>query len=343
MKTIFGALMLLGLGVVSLAAQQGLVASHAPDSGLAKAQVASPAPVDLSRVVTRVNGVGITERDVAEQSMQLFPYYAIHGGKVPDKYQAEIRQKAIQQLIDDELIYQAAKRHGSVIPPATMQDVMRQARRRFPTRKEYEEYAKAQYGSVENFERRIRRAVLIADYRHREIDLKAKFSDAQLRDIYAKNKKSFLRPESVWLQTITVNLPANPSAEQRELVRKRIAEIMTQVKATKSYEDFGMLAEKVSEDEYRVMMGDHKWVHLVGLPAELSQAIAPLQPGQTSGIVDSPGGLVILRVNERRPQKQMEYSEVRDQLRQQVENGARQQRAEQLRQELRKGARIESL
>jgi parvulin-like peptidyl-prolyl isomerase len=338
MKTVWCVLIFLAL---PLAAQQGPVASHAPDPALAKTQTVTPPPVSMSNVVARVNGASITERDVAEQSMRLFPYYSIHGGKVPDKYQAEIRAKAIQQLINDELMYQAAKRRGITVPPATMQDVLRQARGRFPSRKEYEEYAKAQYGSVENFERRIRRAVIIANYQHREIELKAKFTDAQVREVYEKNKKSFLRPESVWLQTITVNLPANPSAQQRELARERMADILKQVKATKNYQDFGLLAEKVSEDDYRVMMGDHKWVHLVALPEDVKQTLALLQPGQTSDVVESSAGLTIFRVNERRPQKQMEFSEVRDQLRQQMEEGARKARAEQLAQNMQKGARIE--
>lgn len=338
MKRVWSVLIFLAL---PLAAQQGPVASHATDPVLAKAETATPPPVSLSNVVARVNGVSITERDVAEQSMRLFPYYSIHGGKVPDKYQAEIRTKAIQQLINDELIYQTAKRSGITVPPATMQGVLRQARDRFPSRKEYEEYAKAQYGSVVEFERRVRRAVIIANYERREINLKAKFTDSQVREVYEKNKKSFLRPESVWLQTITVSLPPNPSAQQRELARQRMADILKQVKATKNYEDFGLLAEKVSEDDYRVMMGDHNWVHLVALPEDVKQILALLQPGQASDVVESPAGLTIYRVNERRAQKQMEFSEIRDQLRQQMEEGARKARTEQLTQNVQKGARIE--
>jgi hypothetical protein len=33
---------------------------------------------------------------------------------------------------------------------------------------------------------------------------------------------------------------------------------LRQAKETKSYEDFGLLAEKISEDDFRVNMGDHK-------------------------------------------------------------------------------------
>ena len=33
---------------------------------------------------------------------------------------------------------------------------------------------------------------------------------------------------------------------------------LQQAKATKSAEEFGLLAEKISDDDYRVMMGQHK-------------------------------------------------------------------------------------
>ena len=290
-----------------------------------------------------VNGVAITERDTQEQMIRLFPYYSMHGGKVPDRYYGEIREKAIQQLINDELEYQAARRRGMTVAPAVQQSVLRQARERFPTRAAYEAFGKEQYGSVQEFERRIRRATLIATFQNREIELKSKLTDAQVRQVYEKNKQAFVRPESVLLQSISINLPEKPSDDQKKMARKRIEEILPQAQAAKNYEQFGVLAEKVSEDDYHVMMGDHKWVHLVGLPPVMSQALASLKPGEVSGIVELPEGYTILRVNERRPQKQMAYSEVRDKLRAQLQADARKQRREMLEQSLRKAAKIEIL
>jgi parvulin-like peptidyl-prolyl isomerase len=344
MNRICSLAIILMLGAVSLAAQD-MAVSHAP-SGVTTApatpSVRNPGlPAELKRAVVTVNGAVITERDVQEQMPRLFPYYSMHGGKVPDKYYPEIREKAIQQLITDELEYQEAKRLGITVAPAIQQSVIRQARERFQTRAAYEEFGKEQYGSVQEFEKRIRRATVIATFQHREVELKSKVTDAQVRQIYEKNKKAFLRPESVLLQSISINLPEKPSDEQKKMARKRIEEILPQAKAAKNYEEFGTLAEKVSEDDYHVMMGDHKWVHLVGLPPVMSQALASLKPGEVSGIVELPGGYTILRVNERRSQKQMEFSEVRDKLREQLQTEARQHRQETLEQRLRKSAKIE--
>ncbi|HEU5451986.1 MAG TPA: peptidyl-prolyl cis-trans isomerase [Terriglobales bacterium] len=341
MKALGQAVLIFALAA-PLAGQQ-LVPSHAPTAPATASAAAPSAPLDLKKIAARVNGVAITERDVREQMQRLFPYYSIHGGKVPEKYQGEIRQKAIDQLVTDELMFQQAKKDGMKLPAAEAQGVLRQARARFGSQAAYEEFGKDQYGSVQEFERRLRRATLIAEYQNKEIVLKSRVTDLRLRRLYEKNKKTFLRPESVWLQTITINVPPNPSDEQKKMARKRIEEILPLARAAKTFEQFGSLAEKVSEDDYRVMMGDRKWIHMVGLPPEIKAAVDAVQVGQISGVIETAGSLTILRVNDRRPQKQMSFDEVKDKLRAQLEEATRQDRFQILEKQLRKGARIEVL
>jgi PPIC-type PPIASE domain/SurA-like N-terminal domain len=341
MKTVCTLLLLAAAFTASVAAQAGPVASHPPSLQ----SVAPPASTaaDPQKVVARVNGVSISERDLQEQMQRLFPYYSMHGGKVPEKYRAEIHDKALQDLIDDELMYEAAKREGITVSAATMASVLKQAHSRFPSSAAYGEYAKAQYGSVPEFERRVRRAIVIAKYQDREILDKSKFSDAKLREIYDKNKKAFVRPESVWLQTISVSVPNNPSPEQGKMAEARMAEVLPKAKAARTHDEFGLLAEKYSEDDYRVVLGDHKWVHLVSLPEPLAKAAAEMKPGSVSDVITTPNSLVILRVNERQPQKQMEFAEVAPMLRKQLEDSARKDRWTQVRSQLRKNAKVEVL
>ena len=155
MNKLYTLLILCTLSTVTIWGQDMPVLSHPPTSGSQVAPAVTPPP-DLQKVVARVNGVNITQRDLREQMQRLFPYYAIHGGTVPEKYHAEIRDKAMQQLIDEELIYQAAKKLGMTVPPATMTRMLADARKHFPTQRQYAAYVTAQYGSVAAFEGRIR-------------------------------------------------------------------------------------------------------------------------------------------------------------------------------------------
>ena len=73
-------------------------------------------------------------------------------------------------------------------------------------------------------------------------------------------------------------------------------------KASKNYEEFGLLAEKVSEDDWRVMMGDHKSIHRGRMPAPVEKAVFSMKAGEVSEVIDTGDSLCIARVNARKKQ-----------------------------------------
>ena len=64
--------------------------------------------------------------------------------------------------------------------------------------------------------------------------------------------------------------------------RKRAEDALRQAKATKSYQEFGLLAEKISEDDFRVNMGDHKAVGRDKLPPQVVKARWPCRPDRSA-------------------------------------------------------------
>ena len=82
-------------------------------------------------------------------------------------------------------------------------------------------------------------------------------------------------PESFSFQLISILPPRNPSPDQQKEGLRRVNEALKAAKVTKSYQEFGILAEKVSEDDFRVNMGDHKTV-------EKGQA----SPGSSEGFAE---------------------------------------------------------
>ena len=79
-----------------------------------------------------------------------------------------------------------------------------------------------------------------------------------MRAFYDKNLARFPHPETFTFQTISVLPPANATPDQLKEGRQRAENALQQAKATKTAEEFGLLAEKISDDDYRVMMGEHK-------------------------------------------------------------------------------------
>jgi len=59
-----------------------------------------------------------------------------------------------------------------------------------------------------------------------------------------------------------------------------------------------MLAEKVSEDDYRVMMGDHKAVERTKLAPQVVQALLAMKAGEVTDIIQVEQAFTIIRLNQ---------------------------------------------
>ena len=91
---------------------------------------------------------------------------------------------------------------------------------------------------------------------------------------YEKNVARFQQPETFTFQSISVMPPLKVTPEQAKQAQKKAEDALRQAKATKSYQDFGLLAEKISEDDYRVNLGDHKVVPSDKLPPQVVKTSA---------------------------------------------------------------------
>src|SRR5208282_5833471 len=96
---------------------------------------------------------------------------------------------------------------------------------------------------------------------------------AEVKAYYDKHPAKYLLPESFSFQSISVLPPLKPTPEQAKEAQKRADDALRQAKATKSYQDFGLLAEKISQDDFRVNMGDHKVVGRDKLPPQVLKAL----------------------------------------------------------------------
>jgi len=126
-------------------------------------------------------------------------------------------------------------------------------------------------------------------------------------------------------------------------MKARAEDALRQARATKNYEEFGVLAEKISEDDYRVMMGDHRAVDVKNLPPAIVEAASKLRVGQISDLIQVDGAYTIIRLNGHTPARMPTFAEVYSGLRVQL----RQMKQEALRRELdaklRKHAKVEDL
>lgn len=335
------AALLLVTGCSPLMAQSG--ASHSSLRGAAS-PAANVTALPAARPVARINGSVLTNRDLLREMLAIFPYARQHNNGFPKEMEAEIRRGALKMIEFEELVYQEALRRHMTVAPERLAKADAQFRKQFTTEQHFQEFLKLEAdGSRQILRTRIRRSLLIEDLLKTEVADKSAVALAEAKAFYDKNPARFKLLESFALQTITVFPPKNPTPEQLKQVRARAESALRQAKVTRTYEEFGLLAEKISEDDYRVVMGDHKAVATTQLPPPVLQAALRLQPGQMSGLIEVEPAFTIIRLNAHNPERMQKFAEVKDALRQELQRNKIDSLRARLDARLRKTAKVEEM
>jgi parvulin-like peptidyl-prolyl isomerase len=104
-----------------------------------------------------------------------------------------------------------------------------------------------------------------------------------------------------------------------------------------------MLAEKISEDDYRVVMGDHKAVDRTKLPPQVVQAALTMKPGEMSGLIQVDQAFTVVRLNAHSAPGMQKFAEVKGDLAKQLEKIKTEQLRSGLDRKLRATAKVEEL
>ena len=326
-----------------------VVASHAPTLVAPKAANAAvttsptPAPASSGNPVARVNGAVLTDRDLMREIEAIFPYAKIHNG-VPKDMEPEMRKGALEMIIFEELLYQQALREKRTVASERLQRSEVEFCKQFPTAQEYNQVVQNEvHGSKQLLREKIRRSLLIDDMLKTEVSTKARVSEATALAYYKANPKNFQRPEMFSIQTISIVPPQNPTPEMAQEARKKADNAVKQAKATKTYQEFGLLAEKVSEDDWHVNMGDRKSVERDKLPPPVVNAALAMKPGQVSDLIQMGPAYTLFRLNAHVAAGVAPFTEVKAKLMTDMQKSKTDQLRAELNKKLRKTAKVEVL
>ena len=318
-----------------------MAANAAPDS-TASATLSPVRPV-MDKPVVRVNGTELTDRDLLREMLTIFPYARQHNG-FPKGEEAKIRMGALKMIEFEELVYQEAERRGMSIPPAKLQSAYSDFRAQFPSDEMFNEYLKAEMkGSRQLLRKQILRSLLIDALLKQEVADKSKVTLAEAKAYYAKNPDLFRYPETFSIQTISI-MPYEKAADDvKKGAKKRAEDAWQKAKASKSYEEFGLLAEKVSEDDFHVNMGDHHAVDREKLPTEIVRAAQAMQAGQVSELMQLGSFYTFFRLNAHTPAGRYTFEQVKDKLIQNMQREKSEQLRAALDKKLRQNAKVQEL
>ncbi len=338
-KYIFLSFLLLGIGAAG-----AQVSSHAPTvfTQAPTQNIVKPAPV-ADKPVARVNSVVLTDADLVREEYAIFPYARQHNG-IPKEFEKQIRDGALKMIIFEELAYQEALGRKMTVPAVKLQRAEADFHKQFATPEEYNGFLQSDFhGSQQLLLEKIRRSLLIEAFLKIEVEDKSLISPAEVRAYYDKNPARFHHPEMFTFQTISILPPANATAAQLKEARTRAESALRQAKATKTAEEFGLLAEKFSDDDYRVMMGQHKPLPVDQMAPQVVKALSAMHPNDMSDLIQVEQAYTIVRLQVHSPAGQTKFEEVKAQLLKELQQTKRNQVRAALDQKLRQNAKIDEL
>jgi parvulin-like peptidyl-prolyl isomerase len=272
----------------------------------------------------------------------IFPYASQHGG-FPKAMEADIRKGAIEMIVFEELLYQEAKHMNIPIAPEQLSRAEAEFRKQLGSNA-YEQFLRAEcQGSKQALREKIRRSLLIDRMLRTEVEQKSVITEAETRSYYDKNPKQFEKPESWRIQTISIIPSQNGGAAVEKEARKRAEEAYRLARETKSYQDFGLLAEKISDDDWRVSMGDRSFVQVSMLPPPVVKAAAAMKPGEVSSLIQLGNAYTVFRLVDHVPAGKTPFAAVKAKLQSDLQKQKRVDLRAALNRKLRKNAKIEVL
>jgi len=264
-----------------------------PAGVLAQAQ---PRPiVTLDRIVAVVNSEVITRNDLNERVKRALSQLARQGTPPPPR--AELEKQLLERMITDRAMLQYAKDNGLRVEDAELDraidriaadNKMITAQLRLALEKEGIPFAR--------FREDIRGEIYMARLREREVTEKIVVTDSEIDNLLANAQQNPVADEFN-ISHILVRVPENAAPEQLKERQTRAEQALTQIK---SGTDFRQVAASFSEAPDALQGGAMGWRDFDRLPALFSEALRGMKPGETSGLLRSPAGFHIVRLNERR-------------------------------------------
>lgn len=298
-----------------------------------KPTVRAATPVAPRNTVALVNGTPITSSELDNELSNLLNSPTGHVAANRLDKDAP-RKAALEELIVRELAYQRAKSSGMTVAKKEIAATVKKIKRRYQTEKGFQEALRVEDISEQEFERRIEKDLLLRKLSKTELEDKSRVTAADARAHYESNKAKFVLPESLHLFRIFVKASPQNQAEGK----KKIDDIYAQLNGGA---DFGEVAYKFSEDDYRVMSGDYGIVHRGQLPAEFEATVFGSKPGVLIGPLRDADGWQIIRIENKQAERQLRFDEVREKILTALRDQRTKQRRIDFINELRSVAKIE--
>lgn len=271
-----------------------------PRSALADEKSTAPEKAAL------VNGAVITKKQLDDRLNGLRVMSAQRGQPLTDTQMKQAKKKILNDLINEELLYQYTQTQGMKISDQEVQEYLSQVKSRYPGDDQYKK-ALSQLGFSEgDLELQIARNLAIRRLIETEIARKISISEKEKKEYYASNPNRFGRSYQIKARHILIKSNPEDDKAKKAKARKKIEQIRQRVKKG---EDFAALARELSEGPSAVNGGDLGYFGRGQMVPPFEKAAFALDVNEISPVVETRFGYHIIKVEDKKEPGTIPYEE----------------------------------
>lgn len=278
---------MLGLAAAALLAG-ALPAQAAPTGRPATTAVAHPLLVD--RVAAIVNQDVITQSEFEAELQQVIAQMQQRGAPLPDR--KTLASQVMEHMIMNRILLQRAKADRITIDEGQVTAAMESmAAHNHLTLPEFQKAVAKRGMNYDMLANDVRNELIINQLRKREVLGRIHVSDREVNNFLNGGRNT--SQQEYQLAHIMIRLPAAATPQQVQARQARAAAALAALKAGKP---FSQVAASYSDASDALKGGELGWQPSSELPDLFLQALATLKPNGVSGILRSPNGFHIIKL-----------------------------------------------
>ncbi len=302
--------------------------------------VADKPVTEETKAIAEVNGATLSTADFERQFERTRARFKQGNREIPPALEVRLKENILRRLVEDELIAQKAKSEGVALSDEEFEARFAEHRKRFGTAQAYQDFLKRTGQTEEQLRLELRKS-LLRERLYAKLVPDVEPSEQDAKDYYNTNIKRYIEPEQVKASHILLSYKeADDAAVKKEKLAK-CKKLMGDAK--KKSTDFAELAKANSEGPTAPRGGDLGFFPRGRMVPAFEEVAFKARPGQLLGPVETQFGCHVIKVIEKKKERQRPFDEVKASVVATLKAIKKSEHTRTLLNELRRGAQVKVL
>ena len=261
----------------------------------------------VDRIIAKVNEKIITQSELEERVVvKLMGLQKANVQPLPTR--EEVMHEELERMIEEMLLIDAGRKIGLKVDEANVTKAIDEIKRNNGLGDgDLEKMLQAESKTLEDYKSKIHDQILISRVMGFEIRKKITVSEEEIENYYNQHLKDYWVSERLQLRHILFMMDNTLLEEDKRIKRQKARQALQKIR---SGVDFAAVAKEFSEDISASTGGDLGEIERGKMVPEFEKAAFLLKEGEVSGLVETPYGLHIIKVDKVFPGKTLPLDEV---------------------------------